>query len=225
MNGPDFKICGLTSATAIDAALSGGANHVGFIFFPKSPRNIDAAAAGALAGAARGKAKIVAVTVDAADAEIDAIVSKLRPDLLQLHGRETPERVVAVKARYALPVMKAFAIRTASDLAAVDAYRGTADRLLFDAKAPAGSKLPGGNGISFDWTALSALDRSVDYMLSGGLDKDNIGAAMATTKASGFDVSSGVESAPGVKDEAMIAAFFEAVRRAATAYETQGAER
>jgi phosphoribosylanthranilate isomerase len=223
MTTADIKICGLTSAEAIDAVIDGGASHVGFIFFAKSPRNIDPRRAGLLAQAARGKARIVAVTVDAADGELDAIVEALRPDMLQLHGHETPERVTAVKGRYGVPVMKAFAIRAAADLAAIDAYRGVADRFLFDAKAPAGSELPGGNGVAFDWSALAALDGGVDYMLSGGLDKGNIAAAIAATKARGFDVSSGVESAPGVKDVRMIAAFFEAVR-AATADTMQGAE-
>jgi len=218
----DIKICGLTTAEAIDAAIDGGASHVGFIFFAKSPRNIDPGRAGLLAQAARGKVRIVAVTVDAADDELDAIVDALRPDVLQLHGHESPERVTAVKARYHMPVMKAFAIRAAADLAAIDAYHGVADRFLFDAKAPAGSELPGGNGTAFDWGALAMLDGRVDYMLSGGLDKDNIGAAIAGTKARGFDVSSGVESAPGIKDARMIAAFFEAVQAATDT--TQGAE-
>lgn len=223
MTTADIKICGLTTAEAIDAAIDGGASHVGFIFFAKSPRNIDPRRAGLLAQAARGKARIVAVTVDAADEELDAIVEALRPDVLQLHGHEPPERVMAVKARYRLPVMKAFAIRAGTDLGAIDAYRGIADRFLFDAKAPVGSELPGGNGVAFDWSTLAPLDGRVDYMLSGGLDKNNIGAAIAGTKARGFDVSSGVESAPGIKDALMIAAFFEAVR-AATADTMQGAE-
>jgi phosphoribosylanthranilate isomerase len=223
MTTPDIKICGLKTPEALEAALAGGASHVGFIFFAKSPRHIEPARAGSLAEVARGRARIVAVTVDADEKQLDAIVAALRPDMLQLHGRETPERVAAVKMRYGRPVMKAFPIRTAADLAGIDAYRGVADRFLFDAKPPAGSELPGGNGLAFDWSALAALDGGVDYMLSGGLDEDNIGAAMAVTKARGFDVSSGLERSPGVKDVAMIAAFFEAVHRARAGH-MQGAE-
>ncbi|MGN6551466.1 MAG: phosphoribosylanthranilate isomerase [Pararhizobium sp.] len=223
---PDIKICGLTTPEAVAAALSGGATHIGFIFFAKSPRNITAAAARILAEPARGRAKIVAVTVDADDGELDAITGTLAPDMLQLHGHETPERVQAVKARYRLPVVKAFPIREARDLDAISAYRGVADRLLFDAKPPKDAALPGGNGLSFDWSLLGALDGTVDYMLSGGLTKENIADALAITGARGVDVSSGVESAPGVKDVAMIAAFFEAARQArpSRAGEDQGAE-
>lgn len=223
---PDIKICGLTTPEAVAAALAGGATHIGFIFFAKSPRNITAAAARVLAEAARGRAKIVAVTVDASDDELDAITGTLAPDMLQLHGHETPERVRAVRTRSGLPVVKAFPIREAQDLEAISAYRGVADRLLFDAKPPKDAALPGGNGLSFDWRVLGALDGDVDYMLSGGLTKDNIAEALAVTGAGGIDVSSGVESAPGVKDVAMIAAFFEAVRRARPlrAGQDQGAE-
>ncbi len=210
----DIKICGLTSDEAVAAALSGDASHVGFIFFPRSPRNVDARRAAELAAPARGRATVVAVTVDADDAALDAIVETLRPDLLQLHGSETPERVAAVKARYGLPVMKALPVRTAEDLAAVGAYRDVADRLLLDAKPPAGASLPGGNGLAFDWRLLGALDEGVDYMLSGGLNADNIGAALEASRARGIDVSSGVESAPGVKDVGRIAAFLSAVRAA-----------
>lgn len=210
----DIKICGLKSEEAVAAALAGGASHVGFIFFPKSPRNVEAARAAELAGAARGRAKIVAVTVDADDAALDALVETLEPDVLQLHGRETPDRVSEVKARHGLPVMKAFPVRTAEDFGVIDAYRGVADRLLFDAKPPEGAELPGGNGVAFDWGLLAALDDEVDYMLSGGLNADNVGAALAASRTRAIDVSSGVESAPGVKDAARIAAFFEAVRTA-----------
>ncbi|TCU16288.1 phosphoribosylanthranilate isomerase [Rhizobium sullae] len=211
---PDIKICGLKSAEAIDRAVSRGASHIGFIFFEKSPRYIEPDLAGKLADPVRGKAKIVAVTVDPTNDELDEIVALLRPDMIQLHGNESPERVLTIKAVYGLPIMKAFSIRSADDLKPVEAYIGIADRFLFDAKPPKGSELPGGNGVSFDWSLLGWLDDGVDYMLSGGLNKDNIAEALAITKAPGIDGSSGVESAPGVKSVAMIDDFFDAVEKA-----------
>jgi phosphoribosylanthranilate isomerase len=212
----DIKICGLKTEEALAAALAGGASHVGFIFFPKSPRNIAPADAGRLRQAALRRAKAVAVTVDADDAMLDAIVDAMSPDMLQLHGGETQERVSAVKARYGLPVMKAFSIRDAADLAAIEPYRGVADRFLFDAKPPKDAELPGGNGVPFDWRVLAALDPDIDYMLSGGLNAGNIGEALRLVSPTGIDISSGVESAPGVKDVALIEAFFRAVRAAGT---------
>ncbi len=210
----DIKICGLKTSDAVAAALSGGASHVGFIFFRKSPRNISAESAGELREAVAGRAKAVAVTVDAGDDAIDAIVSAMRPDMLQLHGSESPERVATVRTRYGLPVMKALSIREASDLEAIGSFLGIADRFLFDAKPPAGSELPGGNGIPFDWRLLAGLDAKVDYMLSGGLNAANIGDALRLANPPGIDISSGVESAPGVKDVALIDNFFRAVRTA-----------
>jgi phosphoribosylanthranilate isomerase len=210
----DIKICGLKTDEAVDAALSGGASHVGFIFFEKSPRHVSLDEAARLASRVRGKAKSVAVTVDADDATLDAIVSAMAPDMLQLHGHETPARVAEVKARYGLQVMKASSVRDAADLDAVAPYRGTADRFLFDAKPPKGSDLPGGNGVSFDWRLLAALDPGLDYMLSGGLNAGNIADALRQANPPGIDISSGVESAPGVKDPALIAKFFEAVEAA-----------
>ena len=211
---PDIKICGLKTQEAIERVIARGATHVGFIFFPKSPRHIDPEVAAELAEPVRGRARIVAVTVDVSDEDLDDIVHLLKPDILQMHGSETPERVLQAKALYGLPVMKAFSVRDASDLDRIDPYLGVADRFLFDAKAPAGSELPGGNGVSFDWKIMASLDESVDYMLSGGLNKDNVGLALASTRARGLDVSSGVESAPGVKDTAMIDAFFDAIAEA-----------
>ena len=210
----DIKICGLKTDEALAAALAGGASHVGFIFFVKSPRNIKTAEAGRLRKAAIGKAKAVAVTVDADDATLDAIVEAMSPDMLQLHGNETPERVAYVKTRYGLPVMKVFSVRDADDLEPIALYRGVADRFLLDAKPPAGSELPGGNGVPFDWRLLAGLDAGVDYMLSGGLNAANIGEALLLANPPGIDVSSGVESAPGVKDTALIESFFRAVRAA-----------
>jgi phosphoribosylanthranilate isomerase len=207
----DIKICGLSTPETVAAALDAGASHVGFIFFPKSPRNVLPELAGQLRQAAIGRAKAVAVTVDASDEQLDAIVSGMQPDMLQLHGKETPERVAQVKARYGLAVIKALSVSTADDLAAVQTYRGVADKMLLDAKAPKGSELPGGNGVTFDWTLLNGLDADVDYMLSGGLNAGNVGAALKIANPPGLDISSGVESAPGVKDVAMIRAFFAAV--------------
>ena len=211
---PDVKICGLKTPQALDAALAGGASHVGFIFFARSPRDLAPEEAERLRRAATGRAKAVAVTVDADDAFLDRIVEAMRPDMLQLHGQETPERVAAVKARHRLPVMKALAIGEAADLAAIAPYRGVADRFLLDAKPPKDAVLPGGNGVSFDWRLLAELDRGVDYMLSGGLDAANVGDALRLADPPGIDVSSGVESAPGVKDAALIAEFLSAVRAA-----------
>ncbi|GGA90280.1 N-(5'-phosphoribosyl)anthranilate isomerase [Brucella endophytica] len=210
----DIKICGLKTSEAVEAAFLGGATHIGFIFFPKSPRNVSPELAGRLRLAADDRAKAVAVTVDADNALLDEITGAMRPDMLQLHGRETPERVVDVRARYGLPVMKALSIRDAADLAAIEPYRGVADRLLFDAKPPVGSDLPGGNGVSFDWSLLAALDGSLDYMLSGGLNAGNIAEALTRTNAPGIDISSGLERAPGEKDVRLIEEFFRAIRAA-----------
>ncbi|MDR6432769.1 phosphoribosylanthranilate isomerase [Brucella pseudogrignonensis] len=207
----DIKICGLKTPEAVAAALDGGATHIGFIFFPKSPRHLNPADAGRLREAARDRAQVVAVTVDADDETLDEIVRELKPDMLQLHGHETPARVAQVKARYGLPVIKAFAIREAEDFQMIAPYQGIADRFLFDAKPPKGSDLPGGNGVSFDWALLDALDDSVDYMLSGGLNAGNIAEALHKTRAPGIDVSSGVERAPGEKDVRLINEFFQAV--------------
>ncbi|MDJ1464519.1 phosphoribosylanthranilate isomerase [Nitratireductor sp. GZWM139] len=210
----DVKICGLKTEEALAAALDGGASHIGFIFFEKSPRHVEPDQAGRLREAARGRADVVAVTVNADDAALDAIVAAAKPDILQLHGAESPERVAEVKARYGLPVMKAFAIREAADLEKIAPYRGIADRFLFDAKPPKGSDLPGGNGVSFDWELLAALDDGVDYMLSGGLNAANIGAALNAASPRAIDISSGVERAPGEKDPDLIRNFFRAVRAA-----------
>jgi phosphoribosylanthranilate isomerase len=210
----DIKICGLRTDAALDAALANGASHVGFIFFPKSPRHVEPALAGRLREAAVGRASAVAVTVDADDPFLDAIVRGMAPDLLQLHGNESPARVAEIRSRYRLPVMKALAISEPADLATIPAYRNVADRLLFDARPPAGASLPGGNGAAFDWRILADVERGLDYMLSGGLDAGNVREALALADPPGIDVSSGVESAPGHKDPALVAAFFRAVRAA-----------
>lgn len=210
----DIKICGLKTDEAVAAALDGGASHLGFIFFETSPRNVVVETAGRLRQAADGRAKAVAVSVDANDETLERIVEGMRPDMLQLHGKESPQRVAELKARYGLPVMKAVAVREAADLEVIGAYRGIADRFLLDAKPPLGAELPGGNGIPFDWALLASLDGKQDYMLSGGLNAANIGEALRAARPPGIDISSGVESAPGEKDPDLIRAFFNAVRAA-----------
>jgi phosphoribosylanthranilate isomerase len=211
---PVVKICGLSTPETVAAALDNCAEMVGFIFFPKSPRNVSIEQAARLRRAAIGRSKAVAVTVDAADEALDELVRTMQPDILQLHGSETPERVAAVKVRYGLPVIKALSIRDAADLDKIAPYIGIADKFLLDAKAPKGSELPGGNGVSFDWSLLAALDPSLDYMLSGGVNAGNISEALAITHAPGLDLSSGVESAPGVKSVKLINEFFVALKAA-----------
>lgn len=213
----DIKICGLKTEETIDRAVALGATHVGFIFFAKSPRHIEPADAGRLADRVRGRAKIVSVSVDADNDDLDEIVDLIRPDILQMHGKESPDRVLTIKAVTGLPVWKALSIAEADDLKRIDAYDGIANRFLFDAKAPKNSELPGGNGVSFDWRLLAGLDGQRDYMLSGGLNRNNVAEALRIARPGGIDVSSGVESSPGVKDIRMMDEFFEAVRLAQVA--------
>jgi phosphoribosylanthranilate isomerase len=209
------KICGLSTPEALDAALDAGADMVGFVFFEASPRHVAFETARALGKRVRGRAQKVALTVDAGDALLDAVAEALHPDLLQLHGRESPARVAAVKQRFGLPAMKAIAVATKDDLAAVSAYVAVADRLLFDARAPREATRPGGLGRKFDWRLLANLDPGMPFMLSGGLDADNVGEALRVTWAPAIDVSSGVEDAPGEKDQDKIRAFIRAARDAA----------
>ena len=211
---PVVKICGLSTATTLEAALEAGADMVGFVFFPKSPRHIDWATARALGLQARGQAKIVALSVDADDQTLARIVDALSPDLMQLHGRETPARVKEIGELCGRPTMKAIGIATRADLGQAEAYKGVADYLLIDAKPPKDAALPGGNGRPFDWSLARDLHFTRPWLLSGGLDPDTVGAAIAQSHAQGVDVSSGVERAPGVKDEARIRAFVAAARRA-----------
>ena len=206
------KICGLRTAAALDAALKAQADFVGFVFFPRSPRHVELADASALGARVQGRARKVALTVDADDALHEAIVAVLHPDILQLHGTESPERVAALRSRFGLPVMKALPVETSADLAAVANYAGIADWLLFDARAPKDATRPGGLGRPFDWSLLKALDPGLPFMLSGGLDPANVADALAMTRAPAVDVSSGVESEPGVKDPDKIRAFIRAVR-------------
>jgi phosphoribosylanthranilate isomerase len=210
------KICGLSTPDTLDAALDAGADMVGFMFFAPSPRNVSFHAVRALGARAHGRAEKVAVTVDADDAMLANIVDVLQPGLLQLHGKETPARVSAIRQRFGLPVMKVLAIETSADLGAIPLYTRIADRLLFDARAPREATRPGGLGRPFDWHLLEGLDLSIPFMLSGGLDAANVAEARQITSAGGVDVSSGVESAPGVKDPDKIRAFIRAARASHT---------
>jgi phosphoribosylanthranilate isomerase len=210
------KICGLKTAEALDAALDAGADMVGFVFFPKSPRNVALADAAALAKRARGRAEIAALTVDADDATLSEIVETVRPDWLQLHGKETPARVTALRAAFGAGVMKALPIATRADLPAIETYAAVADRLLFDAHPPKEATRPGGLGMPFDWHLLDGVRPRVPYLLSGGLDPSNVAQALAITNAPGVDVSSGVERSIGEKDPDKIRAFIKAARAAVT---------
>jgi phosphoribosylanthranilate isomerase len=206
------KICGLSTPDTLDAALDAGADMVGFVFFPPSPRNIALATARSLSARVNGRAQKVALTVDADDLVLAQIADALKPDMLQLHGHETPERVTAIKRRFGLSVMKALAIETQADLAAIAGYAPIADRLLFDARPPREATRPGGLGKPFDWHLLENLALPIPYLLSGGLHAGNIAEALRITRAGGVDVSSGVEVAPGVKDPEKIRAFIRAAR-------------
>lgn len=208
------KICGLRERAHVTAAVEAGARYLGFVFFPKSPRNVDIETAAALAAEVPPGVAKVALVVDADDALLDAITAKVPLDMLQLHGKESPARVAEIRARYGLPVMKAVGISEAADLAKLDDYAAVVDQLLVDAKAPKGSDLPGGNGLSFDWTLLQGRHWSKPWMLAGGLTPENAALAVKLTGAGQLDVSSGVESAPGVKDVAKIRAFLTAVKDA-----------
>jgi phosphoribosylanthranilate isomerase len=211
---PIVKICGLSSATTLDAALAAGATMVGFVFFAKSPRNIGYEQARALGAQVRGRARIVALTVDADDDALARIVEWLSPDILQLHGREAPSRVTEIRQRFGRPTMKAIGVAAPADFAAAAPHDGVADFLLIDAKPPKNALLPGGNGRAFDWALARDFRPRTPWLLSGGLDPDNVAEAITLTGARGVDVSSGVESAPGVKDESKIRAFIAAARGA-----------
>ena len=214
-----IKICGLSEAATLTAALGAGADMVGFVFFAASPRHVSLATARELGRRVEGRARKVALTVDADDTTLAAIVTALAPDVLQLHGSETPARVAAVRARFGLPVMRAVALATRADLEAVAAFDTVADHLLFDAKPPSqplptGVALPGGNGAAFDWTLLRGMRTRAPWLLAGGLRPGTVASALRETGAPGLDVSSGVECSPGVKDPAAIARFVAAARQA-----------
>lgn len=210
----DVKICGLKTPEAVDAALDGGADYIGLVFFPRSPRHVDAATALRLADRARGQAKIVALFVDPDDKVLDDIVEKVQPDLIQLHGDESAPRVREIRRRLHLPVIKAIRVGSSVDAARALRYNESADLILFDSHAPKGVSVPGGNGQAFDWHALADIKNRMTFMLSGGLTADNVTAAIAATGASAVDVSSGVESAPGVKDTALIKHFLKIAKAA-----------
>ncbi len=209
-----IKICGLRAPDALDAALDAGADMVGFVFFPPSPRHIGFEAAKVLGERVGGRARKVALSVDASDKDLANLVAALKPDLLQLHGRETPERVALVRSKFGLPVMKALPVETRADLTPIRLYEKVVDRILFDARAPRAATRPGGLGKPFDWHLLQNIDLKVPFMLSGGLDAGNVGEALAITRAPAVDVSSGVERAPGDKDPDKIYAFVRAAREA-----------
>ncbi|MHC0053423.1 phosphoribosylanthranilate isomerase [Actibacterium sp. D379-3] len=204
------KICGLSEAAHVRAAVAAGASYVGFVFFPKSPRNVSIEQGAALAvDVPPGVAK-VALTVNADDATLDRIVGAVPLDMLQLHGAESVERVQAVRARYGLPVMKAVGVADAGDLPALVDYGRVADQLLVDAKPPRGAALPGGNGLAFDWRLIAGRRWPVPWMLAGGLTPENVALAIQMTGVRQVDVSTGVERAPGVKDAGLITAFIKA---------------
>ncbi|MGX5776948.1 phosphoribosylanthranilate isomerase [Methylorubrum zatmanii] len=215
MSSVCVKICGLSTEETLDATLEAGADLVGFVHFPKSPRHLPLERGRELAERARGRAQRVVLLVDPDDALLSAAVEALDPDLIQLHGRETPQRVAAIRAETGRPVMKALGIASAGDLRALPAYAAVADRLLLDAKAPPGADLPGGNGLTFDWDLLKGAALPAGTMLSGGLDAGNVAMALARTGLTAVDVSSGVEIRPGDKDVAKIAEFVAAARRRA----------
>ncbi|WP_170404954.1 phosphoribosylanthranilate isomerase [Ruegeria arenilitoris] len=207
------KICGLTAPEHVRAAVEAGARYIGFNFFPKSPRYAPIAQAAALASDVPVGVAKVALAVNFSDAQLDEIVAGVPLDMLQLHGAESPERVAEVKSRFGLPVIKAIGVAEAEDLAAIDLYSDVADQLLVDAKPPKNSDLPGGNGLPFDWRLLAGRKYwRTPWMLSGGLNPDNVAEAIRMTGAKQVDVASGVESAPGVKDPGLIRSFIEAAR-------------
>jgi phosphoribosylanthranilate isomerase len=217
------KICGLRTPETLDVALDAGADMVGFVFFPPSPRHIGYEAARRLGARVEGRAQKVALSVDASDDQLAAMIEALRPNMLQLHGKETPDRVVQVRTRFGLPVMKALPVAERADLSPILLYAKIVDRLIFDARAPREATRPGGLGRPFDWRLLENLSPGVPFMLSGGLDAANVAEALRMTRADGVDVSSGVERAPGAKDPDKIRAFVRAARNADAALAATGA--
>ena len=211
MPAPRIKICGITTPATLDAAIAGRADHVGLTFVPPSPRYLKPSSAAELAARTAGRIGKVGLFVDASDAAIAEAVAAAQLDALQLHGSETPQRAAELRSRYALPVWKVISVASAADIARADAYAGVADLILFDAKTPKGA-LPGGMGLVFDWALLGAYRGALPWGLAGGLTADNVAEAVALTGAPLVDTSSGVESAPGVKDVDKIAAFCKAAR-------------
>ncbi|HEV2158710.1 phosphoribosylanthranilate isomerase [Bradyrhizobium sp.] len=206
------KICGLSTRETLETALDAGADMVGFVFFPPSPRHVSLETGRDLGRQVKRRALKVALTVDADDATLDNIMDALSPDIFQLHGKESVARLRDIKQKFGRPVMKAVPVATAADLAVLPGYAAVADRILFDARAPKDATRPGGLGAPFDWHLLENLDLKLPYMVSGGLHADNVAEALRVTGAGGVDVSSGIESAPGVKDPELIKAFIRAAR-------------
>ena len=215
-NSIGVKICGLSTPEMIHVAVDAGASHIGLMFYERSPRNVTIAQAADLRALLPDTVLAVAVLVNPDDALLDEVAAQVKPDLLQLHGSETPDRVADIKTRTGLPAMKVISVADAADVAAAKIYEKVADLLLFDAKPPKSmaNALPGGNAISFDWSLIADADPKLPWMLSGGLTPDNVADAVAKTGARMVDVSSGVEDAPGQKNEALIRAFVKAAQRA-----------
>ncbi len=214
------KICGLSTPESLAAALAAGADMVGFVFFPRSPRHVSLDTAKALAARARHRAEIVALTVDPDDAALDAIVRSVEPEYLQLHGSESPERVAEIQRKFGISAIKAIGVAEAADFALAEVYK-PADALLIDAKPPKGAALPGGNGVAFAWGLAREFHPRKPWFLSGGLTAENVAEAIRQSRARAVDVSSGVESAPGVKDAEKIRAFVEAARAGFEAVERE----
>ena len=208
------KICGITTADAADAAVRAGADMAGLMFREGSPRNLTLEQAASLAGRMRGRIRLVAVAADPTDEMLSSVVTAMHPDFLQLHGAETPARAAAIRARFAVPVIKVLSVAEPADLLAAAAHEDSADMLMFDAKAPAGAAREGGHGVPFDWQILRGRRFSKPWLLAGGLTLDNVARAIGVSEAPGVDVSSSVESAPGVKSAEMIAAFVSSARNA-----------
>lgn len=216
---PVIKICGLRTAEILETVIEAGADMVGFMHFPKSPRHVGLDALVDLISAARGRVETAVILVNP-DNSVIAEVAMLDPEWIQLHGTESPQRIAAIRAEAGIPLIKAVGVAGPEDIAPLDDYAGAADRLLLDAKPPKGADRPGGLGIPFDWSLLEALDPEIEFMLSGGLTPETVGEAVTRVHPFGVDVSSGVESAPGEKDPELIRAFIEAARRAARDLET-----
>jgi len=208
----EVKICGITDDDAMEAAMEAGADYIGLVFYPPSPRAVTPEHAAELVEFTPGEVTKVGLFVDPDDATLDRVLTRVRLDLLQLHGSESPERIEAIRLEYGLPVMKVVPVAGLADLAAADPFLAVCDRLLFDAKPPKGATLPGGNAVSFDWTVLAGLRWGLPWMLAGGLTPANVAEAIRISGATAVDVSSGVESAPGVKDPALIRAFIKAAK-------------
>jgi phosphoribosylanthranilate isomerase len=217
----EVKICGINEPRALDTALAAGADFVGVVIFPPSPRAVSTEQGARLARRARGRARVVALVVDAGDALLAEVVGDIAPDLLQLHGAETPERVAEIKRRFGRPVMKAIPVAEAADLAAVSTYAAVADWILFDARPPKDATRPGGHGRAFDWNLIAKVERKKPIILSGGLNPENVAEAIRIVRPDAVDVSSGVERAPGEKDPDKIRAFVAAARAAASALQEQ----